>query len=546
MVMLKRRIASTFILLLTCLATSTPTWAATLKALVSNNKVVENQVFNLKVIFDEHVDNDAIDFSVLENDFIVSQPRFNTSFRIINGSRSSSSEWVLSLVPKGIGNTTIPAFEVEGERSQPIQISVTRDASLPKQGELISVVSKLDKQQLYPSESATLKVRVIIKRQARQFKDSQFSEPTAQGLTITKQGKDQQFNTVINGVEATVIDKTYSITAETAGKYEIVSSSLKGTVIYQSQQGSSRFIPINIEPETFMMTVSAKPNDYQGHWLPASHLELTQNWFDSNGNPFSPDTSKVAVGDSLTREITLDIDGLAPERFPNLQLTYPTQLRVYSEKPSFSALENGMQRMTLRQVLIPQQAGDVTMPELSLPWWNSLAEQQQTARLTGLQINVNEATNANPAIAPQAVRVATEQMAESPEVIIERGIWPYLTGMFALLWLITLVWALKRPAQKPTSEDLPTKPIDESNALIAALQAQDWSKALHLAKAWLTTQQGKDVQLIEQIENELANMSQALYSDAPKEWQPNQLIKLIKKLSKSKPTAKPPSSLAKL
>ncbi|WP_260260273.1 BatD family protein [Vibrio intestinalis] len=546
--MLKRRVASTFILLLACFTISTPTWAATLKALVSNNKVVENQVFNLKVVFDEHVDSDAIDFSVLENNFIVSQPRFNTSFRIINGSRSSSSEWVLSLVPKGVGNTTIPAFEVEGQRSQPIQITVTRDGALPKQDELIAVVSKLDKQQLYPSESATLKVRVIIKRQARQFKDSQFSEPTAQGLEISKQGKDQQFNTVINGVEATVIDKNYTITAENAGKYEIVSSALKGTVIYQSQQGSTRFIPIDIEPETFMLTVSAKPSDYQGHWLPASQLELTQQWFDSNGNPLNPDAVKLTVGDSLTREINLDIDGLAPERFPNLPLTYPSQLRVYSEKPSFTELENGLRRMTLRQVVIPQQSGEVALPELSLPWWNSLAEQQQTAYLTGLQLNVNEAPNANPAIAPQALRVAAENMADAPEVIVERGIWPYLTGLFALLWLVTLGWALKRPAKEPTNQERPTPSQDNDNsiALLTSLQAKDWSKALHLAKTWLNSQQGKDVQLIKHIEQELAEMSQAIYSETPKDWQPTTLIKLIKKLNKSKVNTKQPSSLAKL
>ena len=48
-------------------------------ASVSKNKVVKNEVFQLRIVSDQKASADDIDFSVLSNDFFLGQPSFGSS-----------------------------------------------------------------------------------------------------------------------------------------------------------------------------------------------------------------------------------------------------------------------------------------------------------------------------------------------------------------------------------------------------------------------------------------------------------------------------------
>ncbi|ENM5816015.1 protein BatD, partial [Vibrio mimicus] len=56
-----------------------PTQAANLVASVSKNKVVKNEVIQLRVVSSDKAASDALDFSQLEPDFFVGQPSFASS-----------------------------------------------------------------------------------------------------------------------------------------------------------------------------------------------------------------------------------------------------------------------------------------------------------------------------------------------------------------------------------------------------------------------------------------------------------------------------------
>lgn len=74
-----------------------PAHSADLVASVSKNKVVKNEVFQLRVVSHDKVSADALDFSQLEPDFFVGQPSFASSTNIINGNYSQRSEWTVAL-----------------------------------------------------------------------------------------------------------------------------------------------------------------------------------------------------------------------------------------------------------------------------------------------------------------------------------------------------------------------------------------------------------------------------------------------------------------
>ena len=84
--------------------------ATSVTAIVSKNKVAKNEIFQLRVVIDKKVASDAIDFSQLEKDFYVSRPSFGSSVNIINGNRTTRSEWNLTLAAQSLGVVSIPSF----------------------------------------------------------------------------------------------------------------------------------------------------------------------------------------------------------------------------------------------------------------------------------------------------------------------------------------------------------------------------------------------------------------------------------------------------
>lgn len=539
MVMKMRRMINLCSVLTLTLALVCPAaMATTILASVSKNKVAKNEVFQLRIVADEKAASDDIDFSVLQKNFYLGRPSFGSSINIINGERSVRSEWNISLAAQSLGQITIPAFTLNGASSQPISIQVTADKSQPTSADLVQMHNQLSRTELYPNESAYLNTRLIIKADPRRLQDPKVIPPHVEGISITQQGEPKQYQSVIDGMEVTVLDQTYVITADAPGSYTLTGAAFKGSVIYgNNQTGITSLIPINTTPETFTITVNNKPAGYQGAWLPTDKLTLTQEWRDSHGqviktDTLKSDTLKTKVGDSLTRELRLEINGLNAERYPNISINYPDSVRVYAEKPQFTQLDNGNTVMTVKQVLIPQQEGRFELNPVKLNWWNSKLKKQQTSQLSGLAIDV----------APGDIINAPSNMTPPPSttqttVIKDAGYWPYLTVVFALLWVITLIYALRKPNINPTNTSTAnTKLSSHAQQLHRAISDGDIIQTQYYAAQWLRNHQISD-DVRSEIESELNKMQKNHYSIKESEWSSTKLLKLIKKadrISRSK------------
>ncbi|RJX75776.1 protein BatD [Vibrio sinensis] len=520
------------VLTLTLALISPAVMATTILASVSKNKVAKNEVFQLRIVADEKASSDDIDFSVLQKDFYLGRPSFGSSINIINGDRSVRSEWNISLAAQSLGQVTIPAFKLNGASSQPISIQVTADKNQPKSDDLVQVYNELSRTNLYPNESAYLKTRLIIKADPRRLQDPKVIPPHVEGISIAQQGEPKQYQSVLDGMEVTVLDQTYLITADAPGNYTLTGSAFKGSVVYaDNQTGVTSLIPVNTTPEKFTITVNKKPEDYQGAWLPTDKLTLTQEWRDSSGHIVETKSLKTKVGDSLTRELSLEINGLNAERYPNITINYPDSVRVYAEKPQFTQLENGNTLMKVKQVLIPQKEGTFELNSVKLNWWNSKLKKQQSSQLTGLTIEVGpgDVINAPSNIAPPA---PTETV-----VVKDAGYWPYLTGGFALLWVLTLIYAVRKPnvnqASTPTSN---TKLSSHAQQLHQAITHGDIIQTQYCAAQWLRNRQISE-EMRTEIESELNKMQENHYSIKESEWSSTKLLKLIKKadrISRSK------------
>jgi len=505
--------------------------AASFYASVSKNKVVKNEVFQLRIVSDQRASSDDIDFTVLEKDFSLGRPSFGSSINIINGSRSNKSEWTVSLAATHIGYITIPSFELDGEKTQPITIEVSQDEHAPDINDLVEVQTQLSKSNLYPNESALLKARLIIKADPRRLQNPTVSPPAVPGLDLKAATEANQYQTIIDGVEVTIVDQDFRITAEKAGSYQLSEPVFKGTIVYGSRyNGGTRLVPIETTPKKYQIKVEEKPADFKGSWLPASKLDLTQHWLDSNGDPIVTEQYQANVGDSITRELRLQVTGLTQEQLPNIKVNYPAAISMYDEKPQFETLENGDVVMTIKQVLIPRESGDITLDPVTVNWWNTNNKHQQSTSVAGLTLQV-KASDQPLAAVPTPVNTPPQV---NTVTVKDSGIWPYLTALFASLWLITLVvaWRFKsRTSAQQLQVEQSVTSSSEYEAVINALANADGIAICAAINAWIPTVQLTDEEQAE-LNEKLNKINQSLYSPQPKAIDTKTLKRLIDAIQK--------------
>ncbi|MCG6315656.1 BatD family protein [Vibrio vulnificus] len=541
------RMTPFFILLSTLLFT--PFLAAkSLVASVNKTKVSKNEVIQLTVRADYSLDANDIDFSSLSQDFFTSSPRFVNSSNYINGQSSKLSEWTLSIAPNRAGIVTIPAFSVDGESTAPIPLEVSVDQHEPNVSDIIQYSMQLDTSTLYPQQSTPLKVEIRILADPRRLENPRITPPSIQGVEIEPKGQTRQFQRVEQGLQITVIEQNYQLTANQPGLFELKGPLLRGSYIYgDSLTGSTKILTLDGKPQSQSIKVKAIPNNAAQPWLPAQQLSLVQQWHQDGG-----ENNTVEQGSSITREITLTAKGLNENQLPTLKFDYPASVRVYDEKPAFKTLDNGTTQMTLKQVLILTETGDLTLPSLQLAWWNTVSDQQETAALEGRQLKVKPGS-AQVFTLPEQPTLASETNPRANSTHQEPNqnatIWFYLTWTFASLWILTLIAALYCYKHRGTSADKPqnttsNNALESMQALQKAITDKDAVKIEALVRQWMkTTTVSQPVK--QAIESELKAMHQATYSLTPSPWQAEHLLTLIKQ-SRSASTDKASFDMPKL
>ncbi|GHA33089.1 hypothetical protein GCM10007086_02870 [Photobacterium aphoticum] len=466
--------------------------AAQAVATVSKNIVGVNEVFQLQVSIDDNVNTNALDLSVLGDHFNYGSPQVSSGQNFINGVVSRNTTWTVALAAKAVGDFTIPSFKIGATQTDPITIKVLKTATNGAAVDTkpnIALSATLDKESAYIGETLRYTVRLRI---GEQMSDASLQGPSGDGLNVKQVGDDRQFESVINGRRYLIITRDYQITPSKAGKILLRGATFNGTLVKGNRGfGSTLRIPFEEQTDDQTLMVKGKPADYKGLWLPTEDLQLDQEW--------EPTTSSLKVGEPITRILTLRIKNAEQSSMPNITLTYPSSVRVYDEKPEYGSVDD-YTTMTLKQVIIPRAEGKLTLPALSINWWNTNTAKQQTTKVDGLTLDIQPGeANASLVVAPQtqATPAITAPVAPAAEVApVSHGIWPWISGIFALLaasfaalwWRertqrIALTHALAQHAT-PTMRVLPdTDPlqgminaVENDQAILLQTYFQQWIK----------------------------------------------------------------------
>ncbi|AMO57053.1 BatD family protein [Endozoicomonas montiporae] len=443
--------------------------ATTFTATVDRTIIAPYETLDLTLRTDKDTDRTP-DLSALNQDFEVVTTRQSRQVRIVNGQTESWLDWIVTLSPKREGRLTIPALKLGNLSSDAIRIQVQKDTSAS--GNNVSPVfmrTEVDNEFIYVQQQVVLTLRVFYR--VNLYDDSRLSPLNIDGAIVQQLGDTRKYETIIDGKRYGVFELKFAIHPQKAGLMEIPELTFNGTMAERNDPFGSIFSmssgkPVVARSAAITLNVQPQPASYSGRaWLPASDLSLNESW--------SQNLDEVHVGDAITRTITVEAEGLTSAQLPVIPKPRLEHANLYPDqsKTEDTPTENGIIGKRMDAVaIIPTQPGEMTLPALRYSWFDVTSNQEKVAELPAKTIRVLPATNAASIPALPAVTVADSNNGEAkaadcdcpPAEVIEKPVaetkqayfWPSLTGLFALLWLIsTALWLLARRQQIPVVTD---------------------------------------------------------------------------------------------
>ncbi|MCP8690062.1 BatD family protein [Marinobacterium sedimentorum] len=486
--------------------------ADSLSASVDRSQLALDETLTLSLRLDSRDTSAEPDISAVEPFFEVLGRSQSSQLRSINGKTSAFTQWQYSLAPKQQGLIQIPAFELQGARSEALQVQVTAPQVSAKSGDYF-LERDLQPQSLYPGQQLRVRVRL---NTAVGLSELQITPLTVEGARLVEL-EDRQYQRTLNGRPYLVYEKNYALFAQQPGTLELPAqmlSAVKGgsRSVFDLNRGQT----VRLRTEAQQIEVKAPPASAGDDWLPADSLKLKQ-WLETG-------VSSIYAGEPVTLNLSLETEGADPARLPGLTPPTLDGVRVYPEPvdDQQQAGADGLQiSRTQRVGLVPTQPGTLTLPASRVRWWNSRAGEFSEARTEPITLTVLPprqgskpapsaqipATTATPAQAAAATTPAiaaataddTTQRAPkaraqddtdlSPWLLWSNLAWAGLCGLLALGW-----WRARQRSRSPelpaaTATDMPNRQLAERQLQQACRQGNpaqirrailDWADACQL------------------------------------------------------------------
>jgi hypothetical protein len=524
--------------------------SSSVSATVDKNPVVVNESFVLKVTAHDDVDNNALDTSALLADFIVGRTSISSQTSMINFKTSRTTTWTTVLIAKNPGNYVIPPLDIEGNKTQEIQLKVlsAADPQASEQKDLF-ITSEVSKNTVYVQQQLTLTVKLHF---SAELKRGSLTEPSLAGASITQIGKDKEEDTIINGRRYRIIERTYAISPQKSGQFILKSPIFSGEIMMPSKRRSNFLSfaetkPVSVIGDEIALTVHPIPDSFKGVWLPSDLLALHQEW--------QPDVTTFKVGEPITRSITLTAASLSKEQLPKLTMTMPKGLKVYPDQAQLhTGMNNGhlVSQKVRNFAIVASRPGEYLLPEINIPWWNTVTNRYQLATIPAQKITVQANSDIEfnaPTEQEQQTQLAPSTQSQLPEkIMITQSSW--LQWLFLTLWLVTLLaWFIsaKYAVKKDKKQKVHNQPlVDSYLALLAACKKDDGLTVLSLLVPWLNSMQNQqvistvdealnlinDFELKQNFSEEIKTLQQCYYGKTQQIWHGKALIKLIQRINK--------------
>lgn len=514
--------------------------AAEIVASVDRNPVSLNESFQIIFTAEATPDGEP-DFKPLTKDFDILNQSQSTRSALINGTFSKTVQWKLNVMARHAGTLIIPAITFGDDSSRPLALTVTEEGDA-EQPDLAGKDLFLEVQASPENPYVQAQVIYTLRFYRRvDITQASLNEPETADALIEKLGEDANYKTLVGGFSYHVTERKYAIFPQKSGTLHIPPLTLDAEVVTSGPPRFNGFFNrqltrtkrVSSPPAT--LEVRPVPADYQGHWLPAEGLSLTQEW--------SGDVRRMKVGEPLTRTLTLVAKSATVGQLPELHQS-PDQidLKSYPDQPMLKEDKKTDGLVAYRQekiALIASKSGRYTLPAIEVPWFNIRTGEIEVAKIpaTTLEVLAGAETKAASTGRPPAQAVsepeASDKFASASIPSQSPNYWAWLSGFLAIGWLITLIYLFNSGRRKP--ETPPTDAVDLSlresvKALRKACQDNDARAAKDALIRWGRLKfnvgtLGALAPLCDaRFRDEILRLNQWLYGKQTDSWQGKQLF----------------------
>ncbi|WP_268797179.1 BatD family protein [Pseudomonas huanghezhanensis] len=537
------RLVIAWLLCLFALSTQAETPAPALLASVDRTRLNSGETVELTLESNDPTLFGKPDLSVLDADFEVQGTRQVNRSTTLDGTAQATTRWQITLMPRRSGSLVIPELQLGEMKSTPITLQVmdVAPASNPQEAQLAPVFIEvsLDQPTVYVQAQAILTLRIY--HSVSLFDDSNLIPLQIPDTRIEKLGDTRTYEKLINNVRHGVIEMRYALYPQKSGDLVIPPQAFSATLVQDlpaptASQGQGQTSDVNtlgpkpgkllrVTSEPLTLTVKPQPANYPANtpWLPARSVNLTESW--------SPEPGHSQVGDSLTRTLTLKVEGLSSAQLPPLPATNVSALRRYPDQPQLANLasERGLiGTREEREALVPNRAGSIDLPTVDIVWWNTHEDHLEHSSLPARTLQISN----NPTLA-----VDMPVNDNGGLVVIGPPVWPWqlatvllsfttLLG-FGLWWRARWQPALARVAQAGPS---PRSVLDD---LKRASLANDPHATRQALDAWARQQPETLADMAARfipLSDALDGLNGALYSETGKLWLGEDLWRAVKAL----------------
>lgn len=398
-----------------------------------------------------NVETDAVsatpDLTPLMRDFEVEGQSDSRSVRMMNGRMSASTTFSLTLRPRRAGTLTIPALQVGSERTAPLtlEVSATATARAASNG-LVFVETEVDDPNPYVQQSVGVTVRLYY---ATPLVSGQLDLDPPDGALLQRVGEIVQSSREIDGRRYSTAERRFLLVPERSGALIVPGARFEGRGaggwMDDLLGGNSRQVNITGAPRT--LQVRPQPAGAPQPWLPVRDLRMR----------YTAVPQQLRTGEAGTLTIETTVVGATQAQLPELPTPSIPGAQVFAEPPQFDdRFMGGTPQVTLtrRYSVVPSHAGRLVLPGTAMAWWDVRAGAARRATLPDLTLPVVVGTGSPPSVPVAGAARGTATLPAGPDddILLEgerrvpSHLWPWLAAGFAVLWLITLLWALTRRA----------------------------------------------------------------------------------------------------
>lgn len=394
------------------LATAVHADGVNVRAYLDRDHVQMGDTATLHVEVDGSASASKPDLGALRSDFDIVGSSRSSSVSLVNGHGSIQTQWTIRLRPRHAGQLIIPSLDVDGHATAPLSLTVGAAPMSGRGAPGDPVFIRVTPSTRAPWVGQQIDVAVKLFYTADVARGS-LQPPRGKSVDVQALGHGSRYRTMRDGRRYRVLERHYAVTARHAGPINLAPVTFEGSVGagLASLFGNAHAVSARSAP--IRLAVRSRPASWNtGTWLPARKLSLHLAGLPADGH--------VRVGQSLTLALTEKAEGLPFEVLPRPQLPKLQGVDVYPGKTDDHTDSDGHWLHGIRKrtfALVPQQAGTLTIPAITLAWWNVQTGRKETARIPAHTLTVIAAPGGNKAPPASSIPAAPPHAANAlPQV----------------------------------------------------------------------------------------------------------------------------------